>query len=88
MHKSKFQVVIDVNGVPIRLVVEADDWSDIPCVLNDANIGHNEFEIVEYLDTPRDFIERYPQLMTDRIRRNEDFKHRMRKLYSTIVLNK
>lgn len=78
MNKQYQVGVKHTNGDLLNHVVYAADWADIPTVVEEYHPGA---EVVSYENTPRNFAERYPQLMTEAVTRDLEWQQRMRELF-------
>ena len=81
MNKQYVVTVRNSVGNSFITTVFAKDWSEIPAVIK--QYGCSDYHVHEYHNTPRDFCERYPELMTEHIIRTEETKRRMRELFKT-----
>ena len=79
MNKQYIVTVSNSVGNSFIATVFAENWSAIPDTIKD--LYGSDFYVYEYLNTPRDFCERYPMLINDRIRKQEETKRNMRKLF-------
>ena len=77
---KQYQVVVK-NSADNSFIANilANDWCDIPSVVK--NVYGSDCYVFEYSNTPVDFCERYPDLINDRIRRQEEAKKRLRELF-------